>query len=473
PSSLPSPLETSPLAFPVPSFSPFPVPLSSLPFPCCHLLPPCISVPIIHSHLVCCTSPLPMLPPSLPSPVAISSHHASLCQSFILTLSVAPPLSRCFPLLSLPRPSLLSSLPLLPSPPTMHLCANHSFSPCLLHLPSPDASPFSPFPVPLSSLPFPCCHLLPPCISVPIIHSHLVCCTSPLPMLPPSLPSPVAISSHHASLCQSFILTLSVAPPLSRCFPLLSLPLLPSPPTMHLCANHSFSPCLLHLPSPDASPFSPFPVPLSSLPFPCCHLLPPCISVPIIHSHLVCCTSPLPMLPPSLPSPVAISSHHASLCQSFILTLSVAPPLSRCFPLLSLPLLPSPPTMHLCANHSFSPCLLHLPSPDASPFSPFPVPLSSLPFPCCHLLPPCISVPIIHSHLVCCTSPLPMLPPSLPSPVHLSSLPFPSCHLLPPSAMLERPCLQPPSLSSPLLFPLIYLLLVCSMQQSPPAPRLC
>ncbi|CAI6007381.1 unnamed protein product [Closterium sp. NIES-65] len=236
PSSLPSPLETSPLAFPVPSFSPFPVPLSSLPFPSCHLLPPCISVPIIHSHLVCCTSPLPMLPPSLPSPslsplfpspLAISSHHASLCQSFILTLSVAPPLSRCFPLLSLPRPSLLSSLPLLPSPPTMHLCANHSFSPCLLHLPSPDASPFSPFPVPLSSLPFPCCHLLPPCISVPIIHSHLVCCTSPLPMLPPSLPSPslsplfpspVSISSHHL-LCWKGLVSSPPLSPLLSCFP--------------------------------------------------------------------------------------------------------------------------------------------------------------------------------------------------------------------------------------------------------------
>ncbi|CAI5953967.1 unnamed protein product [Closterium sp. NIES-65] len=149
PSSLPSPLETSPLAFPVPSFSPFPVPLSSLPFPSCHLLPPCISVPIIHSHLVCCTSPLPILPPFLPSPplsplfpspVAISSHHASLCQSFILTLSVAPPLSRCFPLLSLPRPSLLSSLPLLPSPPT--ICyAGKALSPAPLSLLSSPVSP--------------------------------------------------------------------------------------------------------------------------------------------------------------------------------------------------------------------------------------------------------------------------------------------------------------------------------------------
>ncbi|CAI5939524.1 unnamed protein product [Closterium sp. NIES-64] len=149
PSSLPSPLETSPLAFPVPSFSPFPVPLSSLPFPSCHLLPPCISVPIIHSHLVCCTSPLPMLPPSLPSPslsplfpspLAISSHHASLCQSFILTLSVAPPLFRCFPLLSLPRPSLLSSLPLLPSPPTICYAGN-ALSPAPLSLLSSPVSP--------------------------------------------------------------------------------------------------------------------------------------------------------------------------------------------------------------------------------------------------------------------------------------------------------------------------------------------
>ncbi|CAI5957782.1 unnamed protein product [Closterium sp. NIES-64] len=309
PSLFPHPSPPIPLT---PSLSPHPSPPIPLP-PCLspHASPPCAIIQTTSANNICqrakcpphskciktndnygpSLSPPSRLSPSLsplfPSPLAISSHHASLCQSFILTLSVAPPLSRCFPLLSLPRPSLLSSLPLLPSPPTMHLCANHSFSPCLLHLPSPDASPFSPFPVPLSSLPFPSCHLLPPCISVPIIHSHLVCCTSPLPMLPPSLPSPplsplfpspVAISSHHASLCQSFILTLSVAPPLSRCFPLLSLPrpsllsslpLYPSPPTICYAGKalslaplsllsspvspHLSTPCLFHAAEPSSA----------------------------------------------------------------------------------------------------------------------------------------------------------------------------------------------------------------------------
>ncbi|CAI6005049.1 unnamed protein product [Closterium sp. NIES-64] len=420
------------------------LPIRALLLPCtCFLLPPMHSFPHA-SH------PIPLTP-------SLSPHPSHSSHPIPLSPSLSPHPSHPIPL----PPSLSPhSSPPMPLPPCLPPMRYHPDNICqwakcrgTLHMHqdetiitgwhanalnpslSPHASPSNPSLSPHASppMPLPPTHPsplipLPPCLSLHVLSSrqHLPASQVPAtlqpslsppsrlsPSLSPLFPSPLAISSHHASLCQSFILTLSVAPPLSRCFPLLSLPrpsllsslpLLPSPPTMHLCANHSFSPCLLHLPSPDASPFSPFPVPLSSLPFPSCHLLPPCISVPIIHSHLVCCTSPLPMLPPSLPSPslsplfpspVAISSHHASLCQSFILTLSVAPPLSRCFPLLSLPR---------------------------------------------------------------------SLSPLFPSPVSISSH-----HLLCWKGLVS----SPPLSSSPLLFPLIYLLLVCSMQQSPPAPQLC